>query len=428
MNNPSIAPTVLPRTQAAPRGGKLKVKQDPILSPQSGETEARLDSGLPVPDAVPQSHTASAKITPSDPQHQTTLARDAAYEENFGPLPQTYHEDSLFLTARDPRWLFAYWDFDWGRISASAMRESRVAYFLRITLESGEVESVVEIHPGARNWYLPVQRSSTVYRATLGYFDTHGHWQGLVDSPAARTPSDGLAHASEDAAFATIPQSLTFDKLTELVQQHMSEGESLLEAIARITREGQILVQRGHAPTWTEEQKRLLALLLGQSLIDTIGLGSEEIDRLLRKSLQEKLHSEVSSGLAARLAEAFGPSSSSLSSPLGASWSAQPFGAAQPRGFFMHLNAEILFYGGTAPDASVRVNGQPVSLQPDGTFRFHFTLPDGDFEIPIVATSADGTDQRSGTLTFTRNTRRTGAVEDTVQPAYLEPLIGRRRA
>lgn len=427
MHNPSNAPTVPPGTQAAPKGGKLKVKKDPILSAPRGETQPRFDSNGSSPETADQRPSTSPPETRfAAPAPETSCGITIA--EHFGPLPESYHQDSLFLTARDPRWLFAYWDFNWGRIAHSAMRDGRLAYFLRVTRQSGEVESIVEIHPGARNWYLPVQQANTIYRATLGYFDTRGLWQGLVDSPAARTPSDTLAPDTQEPAFASVPQTLTFEKLTELVHQHMSAGESLLEAIARITQEGHVSIQRGHIPVWTEEQKRLLALLLGQSLIDTIGLGSEEIDRLLRQSLQEKLHSEVSSGLAARLAAAFGAAPSSLFSPLGASWSTQPFGGARAREFFMHLNAEIIFYGGTAPDASLHINGQPVDLAPNGTFRFHFTLPDGDFEIPIVAAAADGLEQRSGTLRFTRNTRRTGAVTDTVQPSHLEPLIGRRLA
>lgn len=427
MHNPSNAPTVPPGTQAASKGGKLKVKQDPVLSAPRGETRPRFDSNGSSPEAAAQTAPAPTPepcFAPPVPQPE----RPKTIPEHFGPLPQSYHQDSLFLIARDPRWLFAYWDFDWGRTPQYAMRDGRLAYFLRVTRESGEVESIVEIHPGARNWYLPVQRPNSVYRATLGYFDTRGIWQGLVDSPAARTPSDALAPDLQEPAFASVPQSLTFEKLTELVQQHMSEGESLLEAIARITHQGHVSFQRGHAPAWTEEQKRLLALLLGESLIDTISLGSEEIDRLLRNSLQQKLHSEVSSGLAARIAAAFGAAPSSLSSPLGASWSAQPFGGGRDHGFFMHLNAEVIFYGGTAPDASVRINGQPVTLSQDGSFRFHFTLPDGDFEIPIVATSADGLEERSGTLQFARYTRRKGGVTDTVQPHHLEPLIGRRSA
>ena len=68
------------------------------------------------------------------------------------------------------------------------------------------------------------------------------------------------------------------------------------------------------------------------------------------------------------------------------------------RGFYMHVNAEIIFYGGTDPDATVWVDGKEIKLSPDGTFRYHFTLPDGDFAIPIVARSPDDVEQRSATL------------------------------
>jgi len=77
-------------------------------------------------------------------------------------------------------------------------------------------------------------------------------------------------------------------------------------------------------------------------------------------------------------------SESSLFSAVGASWGGESFGLTQ-REFFMHVNAEVIFYGGTHPEAKVTVAGQPIQLQPDGTFRYHFIFPDRDFEIPIVA-------------------------------------------
>jgi hypothetical protein len=92
----------------------------------------------------------------------------------------------------------------------------------------------------------------------------------------------------------------------------------------------------------------------------------------------------------------------------------------------MHVNAEIIFYGGTHPDAAVTVSGKPIQLAPDGSFRYHFTLPDGDFEIPIVATSPDKVEQRSATLSFKRGTRRVGQVDATGQPKELGPLIGKK--
>ncbi len=117
-------------------------------------------------------------------------------------------------------------------------------------------------------------------------------------------------------------------------------------------------------------------------------------------------------------------SETNLSSEVGASWSGQP--AYGERAFFLHVNAEVIFYGGTDPRAKVTVDGQPIELQPDGSFRYHFKLPDGHFEIPIRATSPDGIETRAATLRFSRATARGGEVGSTAQPAHLSDPIGRR--
>jgi hypothetical protein len=224
---------------------------------------------------------------------------------------------------------------------------------------------------------------------------------------------------------------LTFQRMVELVQEQMEAGESLLDAVARITGEGRrIAFGSGTAPAWTDEQKTLLAALLGQSVVDQVGMGSGEIDKLIRKELHDKLHTESASALSGGLLEssALAPMSlfSGASFGMGSSWSAQPFSLKRERGFFMHVNAEIIFYGGTHPDATVWVEGKKIQVGPDGTFRYHFTLPDGDFAIPIVAESPDKVEQRSATFSFTRGTARTGDVGSTGQPGELSPLIGRK--
>ena len=425
MGNPlSTTPEVPSKPQASRKGGKFKVSQQPQLetghlrsSPAGAALHDTGGSARTTGESAP-----ARNVAPPTPQ-TPSQNNGALLPENFGPLPDTYHRDSLFLTARDPRWLFSYWDIDSERVPASEMRDGRRAYFLRVLRRTGEVEILLEVNPGARNWYIPVREGGMTYVAELGYFNRGSLWECVVRSGEATTPADVLAPAGHES-FATVPQTLTFERLQELVQEHMQEGETLLQAIARITGEGRIQLHRGSAPTWTDEQRRLLAMLLGESLINVVGLGSEEIDRLLRKALQEKLHSESASGLSAL----FAPTTSSLFSPLGASWSGQPFGLQRERGFFMHLNAEVIFYGGTQPDAALTVNGEPVVLQADGSFRFHFTLPDGDFEIPVVARSADGMEERSATLSFRRQTRRVGNIGATAQPAHIEPLIGRRLA
>ena len=144
------------------------------------------------------------------------------------------------------------------------------------------------------------------------------------------------------------------------------------------------------------------------------------------RSSSYRYHSETTSGLSGRYAESLAPGPTSLFSGIGASWSAQPFSVKRERGFFLHVNAEIVFYGGTDPDATVWIDGREIRLSPDGTFRYHFTLPDGDFAIPIIARSPDGVEERTATLSFVRGTARTGEVGATRQPPELSPLIGKK--
>jgi len=109
---------------------------------------------------------------------------------------------------------------------------------------------------------------------------------------------------------------------------------------------------------------------------------------------------------------------SSWSSGESGSWMTSPHG----REFFLHVNAEVIFYGGTHPDAKVQIDGKEVPLKPDGSFRFHFVFPDGNYEIPIVATSPDGVETRSAILRFERDTSKKGEVGATAQPPLSEPM------
>lgn len=352
--------------------------------------------------------------------------------EDLGELPKSYHIDTLFLTARDPHWLFCYWDFDWTRVPGGAFRYGVPMFFLKITKATGAEDSIVEIKPASRNWYVPVSAPGTAYFAEIGYYNVEGTFVTCVRSLPTSTPPESLAPETAPLGFATVPPEMTFEELLELVRSQMTEGESLLEAVARITGEGTVAFRAGLSPTWTDEQRRILAALLGDSLIDRVGLGSAEIDELLRKAITERLHSESASALGAVWQRALyvPPGESSLFSGItswGASWSAQPFSIRAERGFFMHVNAEIILYGGTHPDATVWIEGKQIKLNPDGTFRHHFRLPDGDWRIPIVAESPDKVEQRSATLTFHRGTTKVGDVKDTAQPQGLpkEPM-GRR--
>ena len=182
MGNPlATDPEVPSKIQATRKGGKFKVSKDPLVpgtaavaepSP-GGQSPGRAVQGdpgnvVPMKGEGPAAEVRTEHASGPKPSQPVVQPVPQVQDEKFGALPETYHHDSLFLTARDPRWLFSYWDLNWSRVAAHEMRDGRQAYYLRVARLSGEVETLVEIHPGARNWYVPVRDGGTVYTAELG--------------------------------------------------------------------------------------------------------------------------------------------------------------------------------------------------------------------------------------------------------------------
>jgi len=81
------------------------------------------------------------------------------------------------------------------------------------------------------------------------------------------------------------------------------------------------------------------------------------------------------------------------------------------RDFHFQIDAELIVYGSTEPNARVTLQGEPVQLRTDGTFTVRFSMPDSRQIIPAVASSADGIEERTIVLAVERNTKE------------LEPMI-----
>ena len=81
------------------------------------------------------------------------------------------------------------------------------------------------------------------------------------------------------------------------------------------------------------------------------------------------------------------------------------------RDFHFEIDAELIVYGATEPNAKVTLQGEPVQLRPDGSFTVRFSLPDSRQIIPAVAASPDGVEERTIVLAVERNTKE------------LEPMI-----
>jgi hypothetical protein len=75
------------------------------------------------------------------------------------------------------------------------------------------------------------------------------------------------------------------------------------------------------------------------------------------------------------------------------------------REFQFDVDAEMIIYGTTHPDAHVQMSGEPVKVREDGSFTVRMSMPDRRQVIPIVAASSDGIEQRTIVLAIERNTK-----------------------
>lgn len=361
--------------------------------PGGGARAARAAAAAPV-------EAAAHKFDVAPPAAAAAPARRA---EQPLDLPESYGTGRLFAAARDPHWLYVYWDLSREQLAAARAKAVDQRVLLRV-FEKGQTRPAQElaIHDEARDWYVPVNKASTTYTTQLGIRRADGSFAVLAQSGETTTPPDAVSWDTA-ARFVNIPIGVSFSELMGMVREHAQAGEQLAETLQRLEAAGQALpvqLQLQIGP-WSAEQQAALEKTLGADLFRRIRAGSAEISEWLARRLQEQLGSGMFSAF----------------SPGGASWQAAPAG----KGFWFAVNAEVVIYGATEPDAKVTIGGQHVPLRPDGTFSFHYLFPDGQYHLPIVAVSRTGTDRRAVELTLGRSTRREGEVGTVRPPPNLVP-------
>jgi hypothetical protein len=329
-------------------------------------------------------------------------------------LPEAYGTKKLSLTARDPHWLYAHWDLTREQQAKLNAKSGDSHLVLRVYADRLEGNPLYEIHvhPESRHWFVHVERAGNSYAAALGYYNSLGRWTRVAVSSATITPPDAAA-AEADAEFATIPFEFPFAKLMQIIEDAVREHLPLAQAIEELRRHGHPDLPRlapssapsSSARAWTPQQEQALAKIISIDDTRRVWMGSLEITELIRRRLAREISSlGVSS---------FG--GSSLSSPFG--------GVEQSKGFWFNVNAELIIYGATEPDAKVTLGGHEIKLRPDGSFSYRFALPDGKYDLPAVAVSADGTDARAANLKFSRETEYLGDVGAHPQdPSLKAPL------
>jgi len=270
------------------------------------------------------------------------------------------------------------------------------------TSEHVNAPPVVEarVPPHAQHSFVPVEIPGTTYIASMGYYQPDGHWVSLVSSMPVQTPPAGPS-LDRTALFATVADMPAVDRGEAPAERPpWTPAPSLVRPV--VPQQTSTAVPA--PPAWTPDQEQALAAMTRELESLPAPSGSWEMAEVIAPSAKVILPagSEV-------------PVPIHISSPMGAG----PV-PARPEAFWFNVNAELVIYGGTEPDARVTIGGRPIRLRPDGTFNYRFALPDGTYLLPIAAISKAG-EVRQAELGFSRWTLYLGEVGAHPQDPSLQP-------
>jgi hypothetical protein len=278
-------------------------------------------------------------------------SKDLAYRTN-GSNGSGCKKDRLVVMVRGPYWLHAYWE-----LTRSSVERARVALGQHWHSARGVLRLSELVREG--------QSSAT--RKVLRDIEIHGgvnNWYVDVHDPPRSFQLD-IGYLAPDGKFLCLarsnvvntPQSAAFDSLD------------------------------GNWQEVAEDFDRIYALSGGYDDADNSDL---------KDLFEERLRRPMGSPMVTR----FG-------------MGAQSIGRPHPELNFQ-VDAELIVYGMTDPNAHVTLKGEPVRVQPDGTFTVRFNLPDRRQVLPVVASSSDGVEQRTIVLAVERNTK-------VMEPVIREP-------
>ncbi|MBX9791616.1 MAG: DUF4912 domain-containing protein [Pirellulales bacterium] len=258
--------------------------------------------------------------------------------------PNGFKKDRLIVMVRDPYWLHAYWELSRHGIARAEAALGQDWHTARPVLR------LLDVSSGGT--------TSTAERV-IRHIDVHGgvnNWYVDVQDPPRSYRLDIGYLTSNDRFFmlarsnvVTPPQAAATDALDE---------------------------------NWSdvaENFDRIYAMSGGYAIDGSANELQELFEERLRRPMGQPMLARMGAGIVA--------------------------GTQRKREFVFELDAELIVYGRSEPSAHVMLQGEPITLRPDGTFTVRYSMPNCRQVIPAVASSADGVEQRTIVLAVERNTK-----------------------
>ncbi|MGI8438194.1 MAG: DUF4912 domain-containing protein [Chthoniobacterales bacterium] len=146
-------------------------------------------------------------------------------------IPRSYGAEALWLVARDPESLFAYWDIDWMRAFGEEHPRPREVHFRLLDVNGLECVSIV-VEPMAAFSQVRVPEADAAYRGEIGYFDSEQAWRSVARSEEIYMPRQAEA-TKRDSEFATVPMHLSFQAMIDASRRSVAE-QSLTDTLAEL--------------------------------------------------------------------------------------------------------------------------------------------------------------------------------------------------
>lgn len=252
--------------------------------------------------------------------------------------------DRLVVMVRDPFWLHAYWELSRGSIDRARVAMGPHWHGARPVLRLHRVSA---------------EGTTSNVREVLRQIEIHGgvnNWYIDVQDPPKSYQVD-VGYLSACGKFYCLARS------NVVTTPPAKAGENFDQ-------------------NWNEiaqDCDRIYALSGGYSV--------ENHTEELREVIEEHLQRPLGPPLSARLANSNGN------------------GDGKNRHLQLEIDTELVIFGLSEPGAHVTLRGEPVRVQPDGSFMARLNLPDRRQVLPIVASSGDGAEQRTVVLAVERNTK-----------------------
>ena len=117
------------------------------------------------------------------------------FPEATPELPESYGEDRLVLMAKDPEYLFAYWEITPESLKAGEAVKHRGEKYreaLRLNWTARDIFDanylLMPVSLAARKWYLRVPWSGLAYQIEIGWLGSRGHFIALLTSNPSDAP------------------------------------------------------------------------------------------------------------------------------------------------------------------------------------------------------------------------------------------------